>query len=80
MSPGRTNSAWRDEAEFHRVFTALLDDPAMAGDAPMHIAYALTGDRHVTREAALGAIETFFHERDQHEQQEQASARGGVVR
>lgn len=72
----------RDEAEFHHVFSSLQNDPAVDTVAACHIAYALTGDphlQHVTREAALGAIETYFHERDQQEQ-EQTPVRGGATR
>ena len=71
--------AARDEAEFHSVFTALENDPTVDAKAARHIAFALTGDRHETREAALGGIEThFYQQRDQ--QQAQAPARGGAAR
>ena len=72
--------AARDEAEFHRVFTALENDPAIDAKAARHIAFALTGDRHETREAALGGIETHFYQQRDQQQQAQAPARGGAAR
>jgi hypothetical protein len=70
-----------DEAEFHRVFTALQGDASIDAKAARHIAFALTGDRYATREAALGGIEThFYQKRDHHQLQEAKVARGGAVR
>jgi hypothetical protein len=81
------NMAWadqfdaaRDEAEFHRVFTALQNDPAVDAKSARHIAFVLTGDRHETREAALGGIETHFYQQRDQQEQAQAPARGGVAR
>jgi hypothetical protein len=81
------NIAWadqfdaaRDEAEFHRVFTALQNDPAVDAKAARHIAFVLTGDRHETREASLGSIETHFYQQRDQQQQAQAPARGGAAR
>ena len=81
------NVAWadqfdaaRDEAEFHRVFTALQNDPAVDAKAARHIAFALTGDRHETREAALGGIETHFYQQRDQREQAQAPARGVAAR
>lgn len=84
---GNANIAWadqldaaRDEAEFHRVFTALQNDPAVDAKSARHIAFTLTGDRHETREAALGGIETHFYQQRDQQEQAQAPARGGVAR
>jgi hypothetical protein len=84
----QTNTAWvnqfeaaKDEADFHRLFTALQTDPAIDAKAARHIAFALTGERHQTREAALGGMEThFYQQRDRQQQQEAAQLRGGVGR
>lgn len=72
--------AARDEAEFHRLFTALQNDPAVDAKAARHIAFALTGDRHETREAALGGIETHFYQQREQQVQAQAPARGTAAR
>ena len=72
--------AARDEAEFHRVFTALQGDASIDAKAARQIAFALTGDRYGTREAALGGIETHhYQQRDQRQQQAKA-VRGGAAR
>ena len=67
-----------NEAEFHRVFTALQVDASIDARAARHIAFALTGDRHETREAALGGIEShYYQQRDQHQAK---AVRGGAAR
>ncbi len=57
--------AARDEQEFHRLFTDIRSDPAVADDLIARVAHLLTDEHHETREAALGAIEIEFHTRGQ---------------
>ncbi len=66
--------AARTDEEFHRLFTDVRDNPAVGDDLIARVAHLLTDEKHETREAALGAIETEFHEREQ--TQEQAAEQG----
>jgi hypothetical protein len=73
----------RDEAEFHQLFSSLQSDPAVDTEAARHIAYALTGDphlQHVSREAALGAMESYFYQEHDQADQEQGQSQGGAAR
>lgn len=73
----------RDEAEFHQVFSSLQSDPAVDTVAARHIAYALTGDphlQHVSREAAIGAMESYFYQQREQAHQEQRQSQGGAAR
>ena len=73
----------RDEAEFHQVFSSLQSDPAVDTVAARHIAYALTGDphlQHVSRETAIGAMESYFYQQHDEANQEQGQSQGGATR
>ena len=73
----------RDEAEFHQIFSSLQSDPAVDTVAARHIAYALTGDphlQHVSREAAIGAMESYFYQQHEQAHQEQRQSQGGAAR
>jgi len=73
----------RDEAEFHQIFAILQSDPAVDTVAARHIAYALTGDphlQHVSREAAIGGIESYFYQQREQAHQEQRQSQGGAAR
>jgi len=73
----------RDEAEFHQIFSSLQSDPAVDTVAARHIAYALTGDphlQHVSREAAISAMESYFYQQHEQAHQEQRQSQGGAAR
>lgn len=73
----------RDEAEFHQIFLRLQSDPAVDTIAARHIAYALTGDphlQHVSREAAIGAMESYFYNQHDQADHDQGQAQGGAAR
>ena len=73
--------AAKDEAEFHRVFASLQGDASIDARAARYIAFALSGERYETREAALGGIEShYYQQRLQHQQPDARIVRAGAAR